>query len=66
MKKNVMLSLAALLFTLTLSAFPHHAEASSTTTPPPDSDITRPTGKAPMVYMRAILAAGDVMLILLP
>jgi hypothetical protein len=58
--------LAASMLTLTLSAFPHRAAASSTTIPPPDIELARPTGKAPMVYMRVILAAGDLMSALLP
>jgi hypothetical protein len=67
MKSKKTLVLTASILALTLSTFPHVAAADTTTAPPPaSSDLTRPTGKAPMVYMRAILAVGDLISVLLP
>ena len=44
MTKKMTLSLAALMLTLTFSAFPHHAAASTTTSTTSVSDMTRAGG----------------------
>lgn len=66
MKKKMTLALAALIFSITLTAFPHVAAADTGTTPQASSEMTRPTGKSPMVYMRVILAVGNLLSALLP
>jgi hypothetical protein len=61
-----------LIFALTFAAFPHHAAADSAPTPPPPPppkvviELTRPTGKAPMVYMRVVEVVETVSSVLLP
>jgi hypothetical protein len=72
MKTKKTLGLAALLLTLTLSAFPNYAAADTAPTPPPPPppkvviELTRPTGKAPMVYMRVVEVVETVSSVLLP
>lgn len=56
MKKTMTLALAASIFALTLSAFPHHAAASTTSVSQADSEIRR-AGGGPVVYLTVGLAA---------
>ena len=65
MKKNMTLAFAALILTLTLSAFPHYAAASSTTSSQGDSDYCR-AGGSQVPYMAVELAAEILSSALLP
>jgi hypothetical protein len=62
MKSQKTLVLAASIFALALSAFPHHAAADSTTAPPPsDSQSIRKAGGSPLKSL-AVELAGDILL----
>jgi hypothetical protein len=67
MKSNKTLLLAASIFTLALSAFPHHAAASSAAAPPSSSSqMLRIGGDKPVKYMQVELAVNILLLALLP
>ena len=67
MKCKKTLVLAASIFALTLSAFPHHAAASSNTTPPNSgSQLVRMPGKNPCPYMQVVPAVSILLSALLP
>ena len=68
MKSKKTLVLAASILTLTLSAFPHDAAASSTATPPSDSQALRKAGGDKVKYMETavVLAAGILLSAVLP
>lgn len=62
MKSKKTLVLAALILALTLSAFPHNAAASSTATPPSDSQSIRKAGGEKLKYMAtAVVLAADIL-----
>jgi hypothetical protein len=58
--------LAALILALTLSAFPHHAAASTGTTPQASSDMIRRAGGTSCPYLQVLLAGGMLISVLLP
>ncbi len=67
MKKKMSFALAASILTLTLSAFPHQAAASTSTAPTTSvSDLTRASGDSKVKYMAIILTAGSLLSMLLP
>ncbi|HSZ17278.1 MAG TPA: hypothetical protein VK764_09270 [Terracidiphilus sp.] len=68
MKSNLTLALAASILTLTLSAFPHHASADSTTAAVSGatSDLLRASGGQPVKYMAVELGADILLSALLP
>jgi Spy/CpxP family protein refolding chaperone len=67
MKKKMTLALAASILALTVSAFPHQAVASSTTSPSTsDSQLVRKSGGSNLLYVQVILAAGSLLSALLP
>ena len=67
MKKKMTLALASSILTLTLSAFPHRAAASTASAaPPPDSQLTRASGDKPVKYMELGLVADILSSVLLP
>jgi hypothetical protein len=61
MKSKMTLGLAAAMLTLTLSAFPRPAAASSTTAPPTVPEVLKPIGGKPVKYLLVELAA-DILL----
>lgn len=66
MKSKKTLVLAASILTLTLSAFPHHAAASTGSAPQQaDSDIRKAGGTA-LVYITYLVTAGTLFSALLP
>jgi hypothetical protein len=67
MKSKLTLGLATAMFTLTLSAFPPHAAASSTIAPPStSSEAIRKAGGSNLIYVQVVLAAGNLLSALLP
>jgi hypothetical protein len=66
MKSKKTLVLAASILALTLSAFPHDAAASTGTTPQAGSDTTRKAGGTSCPYLQIILAAGNLISLLVP
>ncbi|MGA7107999.1 MAG: hypothetical protein WBV28_08460 [Terracidiphilus sp.] len=67
MKTKMTRALASSIFALTLSAFPHHAAASSTTNPSAaDSQIVRKSGGTNLLYVQVVLATDILFSTLLP
>ena len=67
MKSKKTLVLSVSIFVLTLSAFPNVASAVTTTaSPKAGSDLTRKGGDTPVKYMAVILAAGNLISLLVP
>jgi hypothetical protein len=66
MKSKKTLVLAASILALTLSTFSHDAAASSTDTPPSDSQALRKAGGSNLIYLQIALAAGTLISALLP
>jgi hypothetical protein len=69
MKSKKTLVLAASIFALTLSAFPHHAAASATTAPTPsDTVLIRKAGGSKLIYLQSIQVAqvANILASLLP
>ncbi|MGB7264341.1 MAG: hypothetical protein WBC92_02435 [Terracidiphilus sp.] len=66
MKKNMTLSLAALILAVTLTAFPNVAAADTTTAPTASaSQIVRKAGGSNLIYVQLVLAAGSLLSTLL-
>ena len=66
MKSKKTLVLAASILALTLSAFPHDAVAGTTIIPQQAGSDLRPGGDSPVKYLAVILAAGNLISLLLP
>ena len=67
MKSKKTLVLAGSILALTLWAFPHDAVAGTTTTPQQaGTDMSRASGDSKLKYMAVILAAGNLISLLVP
>lgn len=66
MKSKRTLILAASFLALTISALPHVAVAGTTTAPQTSSDMRRKAGGTPLEYLQVILAAGNLISLLVP
>jgi hypothetical protein len=67
MKSKKTLALATSILTLTISAFPHHAAAGTTTAPPTaGSQLLRKAGGTNLKYLQIVLAADTLLSALLP
>lgn len=67
MKSKMTLALAASILTLTLSAFPDLAAATTTTNAAPsDSPALRKAGGSQLIYLQVILATGNLLSVPLP
>jgi hypothetical protein len=67
MKNKMTFGLAALILTLTLSAFPNRAAATTTAdSSTPVSELTRASGDSKVKYMAIVLTAGSLLFALVP
>ena len=66
MKSNKSLVLAASILALTLSAFPHVAAASICSTAQASSGMMRKGGDGKLIYIQFIVAAGNLISLLVP